>query len=203
MGSGAPVVGRLVADMFNIGYVDREIIADVAARLNLPEQVIVEKEMPASDILGRIGEALSNAYPAGAGYSGAYLPAWEIPLDNAQYLSGLESVIKEIAKNKSIVIRGRGSQFILKDFPKAFHVLLVAPLDIRIKRVMERLSLSEEEAKKEVARFDGSRKEFTRRYFGAELEDPVNYDLVINTRHLSYKVAAKMIVDSCKSMGKK
>ena len=49
--------------------------------------------------------------------TGAYVPVWEIPLDDTSYLVGLESVIKELASSQSIVIRGRGSQFILKDYP--------------------------------------------------------------------------------------
>ena len=55
-------------------------------------------------------------------------------------------MIKELAGSQSIVIRGRGSQFILKDFPGAFHVLIVAPIEVRVKRVMEKLKLNEEDA---------------------------------------------------------
>ena len=91
---------------------------------------------------------------------------------------------------------GRGSQFILKDSPRALHVMIVAPVEVRVKSVMERLNLSEEDARNEIARFDGGSREFVKRYFRADIADPLNYDAVINTNHLSIEGAASMIVDA-------
>ena len=121
---------------------------------------------------------------------------WEIPLDDALYLQTLKTVITELAKSQAIIIRGRGSQFILKDFPGAFHVLVVAPIDLRVKRVMERLKLEEENAKKEIKRSDGNHREFIKRYFHTETEDPLDYDLVINTKRIAIEEAVSIIVNS-------
>lgn len=109
-------------------------------------------------------------------------------------MAGLQSIVKELATSGSIVIRGRGSQFILKDYPGAFHVLVVAPLEMRVKRVMEDTKIDEENAKKEIARSDNSHRTFIKRYFKAELEDPVNYDLVMNTQRLTFEAAASIVV---------
>ena len=190
LGSGAPEIGKLVADKLHTDYVDREIIADVAARLAWSEEAVAAKEMPPGTLLGRIAEALGRS----ATHEGAYLPAWQIPLDDTRYLVGLESVIKELASSQSIVICGRGSQFILRDHPDALHVLIVAPLELRLKRVTETMNLDGETAKNEIARSDSSHREFTKRYFQAELEDSVNYDLIINTENLDFEVAASIIV---------
>ena len=194
LGSGAPEVGRQIADRLHADYVDREIIAEVAARLHRQEQDVIAKEMPPGSLLGRIVEALGRS--GGVGFEGAYLPLWQIPLDDTRYLEALKSVIRELARSQSLVIRGRGSQFILKDDPGALHVLLVAPLEVRVKRVMQNLKLNEEAAKQEIASFDNSSHQFIKRYFQAELEDPANYDLVINTERLSFEAAASIIVDS-------
>jgi cytidylate kinase len=193
LGSGAPEIGKQVAGKLNADYVDREIIAQVAAQVGESEQKVAAKEMPPSTLFGRIAEALSRDATIS---EGAYLPAWQIPLDDFSYLAGLRSVIKELAQSQPIVIRGRGSQFILRDYPGTFHVLVVAPLDVRLKRVMENMKSDEETARKEIARFDGSRREFTRRYFHAELEDPINYDLVVNTGHLTFEDAALLVVNA-------
>jgi len=61
---------------------------------------------------------------------------------------------------------------------------------------MEDLKLSQEAAKQETARFDNSRREFIKRHFKAELEDPVYYDLVINTEHLAFQAAASIVVEA-------
>jgi cytidylate kinase len=193
LGSGAPEIGRQVADRLHADYIDREIIAEVAARLHRQEQDVIVKEMPPGSLMGRIAEALGRS---GVGFEGVYLPTWEIPLDDTRYLRALESVVRELARSQSLVIRGRGSQFILKDYHGALHVLVVAPLEVRVRRVMENLKLDQETAKGEIARFDSSRREFIKRYFQAELEDPVYYDLVINTERFSFQAAASIVVDS-------
>jgi cytidylate kinase len=194
LGTGAPEVGKQIADRLHSDYVDREIIAEVAARLRRQEQDVIAKEMPPGSFLGRIVEALGRS--GGMGFEGAYLPALQIPLDDTRYLEALKSVIRELARSQSLVIRGRGSQFILKDYPGSLHVLLVAPLEVRVKRVMQDLNLDEEAAKQEIESYDNSRHEFIKRYFQAELEDPANYDLVINTERLSFEATASIIVDA-------
>jgi cytidylate kinase len=196
LGSGAPEVGRLVADRLHTDYVDREIIAEVAARLHRQEQEVIAKEMPPSSLLGRIAEALEHSYAFGDGMAGAYLPMGQIPLDDARYLQALESVVRELARSQSLVILGRGSHILLKDHPETLHVLVVAPLEVRVKRVMQDFKLDLEAAKLEIARFDSSLRQFIKRYFKADMEDPVCYDLVINTGRLSFEAAASTVVDT-------
>ena len=196
LGSGAPEIGRQVAEMLHVDYIDREIIAQVAARLNLEEQEVLAKEMPPTSLQDRIAEALAHGYTIGNSIQGVYLPIWQIPLDNNRYLEALTSFITELAKGHSAVIYGRGSQFILKNHPQALHVSVVAPLKIRLKRVMAERNLTEDAAKQEIGRFDGSAREFMKRFFGAEMEDPTCYDLVINTEQYSFQAAVSIIIDA-------
>jgi hypothetical protein len=207
LGSGAPEVGWLVADMLHTDYVDRAIIQKVAELLNRGEHDVVAKEMPPGSLMGRIAETFEHYYPAvntgpGSSYLGVYLPVQDMPLGDSHYLEGLTAIIKELAENHSIVIRGRGSQFILKDYPDTLHVMMVAPLELRVKRVMENRKLNEDDAKKEISRYDSSRREFIKRYFQAEIENPVNYDLILNTNHLSFESAASIIVSTTTLKGK-
>jgi cytidylate kinase len=196
-GSWSAEIGELIAHKLHIDYVDREIIAGVAERLRRPNTSIAAKEMPPSTLLGRISEAMAQtAYISDSTYTGLYSPFWDIPLDDKNYLSGLEYVIKELAGSQSIVIRGRGSQFILKDFPGAFHVQIVASVEVRVKRVMERLKINAEDARKEIARLDNGSREFVKRYFKANIGDPLNYNMVINTNRLSIEGAASIIIEA-------
>ena len=196
LGSWAPEIGRQVADLLHADYVDRQIIAEVAARLRRQEEEVSAKEMPPSSLLGRIAEALDLSMSSGVGFEGTYLPTWEIPLDDRRYLQALESVVKELARSPSMVIQGRGSQFILKNQPQILHVFTVAPLELRVKRVMESQILAATAARQEIARFEKGSREFIKRYFQASWEDPVRYDLVINTESLGVKDAASIVVDA-------
>lgn len=196
LGSGAPEIGRLVAEKLHTDYIDREIIAEVASRLNLQEQEIMAKEMPPATLQGRIAEALARGYSIGDGIQGAYLPFWQIPLDDNRYLEALTSFVGDLSKGHSSVIYGRGSQFILKDCPHALHVSVIAPLKTRIPRVAKDMDISEDKAKGEINRFDNSAREFIKRFFHAEMDDPNNYDLVICTESLSFQQAAAIIFDA-------
>jgi cytidylate kinase len=202
LGSGAPEIGKLVAEKLRYDYVDREIVAEVAAQLGYSKRKIEAKEMPAGTLTGRISEALNHSYPmdgAGGGLGTIipmYLPTWDVPLDDPNYLSRLEAVIKELASSQSIVIRGRGSQIILKDYPGSLHVLAIAPLELRISRVMSDQKVNDKIARQKITRFDTSRREFIKRYFKVELEDPIHYDLVVNTEHLTFEDAANIIIDT-------
>jgi len=196
LGSGSPEIGKLAAERLHIDYVDREIIAEVAARLDRQEEDVKEKESPPSSLFGRIARALERGYSSEIGFEGAYMHVWQIPLNDARYLKTLEAVIRELARAQSLVIQGRGSQFILRDYPRALHVLVTAPLEVRLKRIMESLRLDAENARREISRFDSGGREFIKRYFKAEVWDPVYYDLVVNTEHLSLEAAAAIIVNA-------
>jgi len=196
LGSGAPEIGKLVADKLHADYIDREIIAQVASRLRRREEDVHAKETPPTGLLGRIAEALGHNLPLDAGIAGSYLPVWEIPLDDTRYFKALESVIRELAQSPMLVINGRGSQFILKDYFRAFHVQVVAPSELRVKRVMQDLKITQDDAKKEIIRFDNSARKFIKRYFQVEVDDSLHYDLALNTGRLSFQEAASVIISA-------
>jgi cytidylate kinase len=61
---------------------------------------------------------------------------------------------------------------------------------------MERMKLDEEKAKNEIKRSDSYHHEFIRRYFHAETENPLDYDMVINTERISIEEAASVVVNA-------
>jgi cytidylate kinase len=91
------------------------------------------------------------------------------------------------------VIQGRGSQFILKHHPAALHVLVVAPLADRVKRVMISEEVDAGKARKLIKEHDSSRRLFIRRFFQRDIENPDYYDMIINTKTLHFGAAARII----------
>ena len=65
-----------------------------------------------------------------------------------------------------------------------------------MKRVMQEFKIDQEAARQEITRYDNSLREFFKRYFKAEPEEPVHYDLVINTGRFSFQTAASIVVDA-------
>jgi len=84
------------------------------------------------------------------------------------------------------VIRGWGAVHLLRDIPHVIRVRVCAPLEVRISRMMERLSTDDREViEKEIEMSEEAHTAITRRHFGVNWRDPENYDLVLSTERLS------------------
>ncbi len=189
-GSGAYEIGREVARLIQGDYVDRQVIAEVAGLLNRPKEQIEAKEKMPPGLFERIRNILSGSRRIESAYS----RTWEEPLDDAEYISALEAVVKDLALEQNIVIVGRGSQHILRNNKSVLHVLVIAPVEDRIHRIMSERQLDRSGASEYVTETDASRRAFLQRFFQKDFDDPILYDLVVNTRYLNNDVAARLIV---------
>jgi cytidylate kinase len=194
LGSGAPQIGRKLAEVFHYDYMDREIITRIAERLRRSRKTIIAKEILPVSLKERIATLIRHDFAGSSPLSRPSSEDYALPLDDERYKKVLGSVIRNLAANDSVVICGRGSQFFLKDLPGTIHVLVVAPLEVRLNRVIESYGIGETLAKEKIARYDGNRREFIRKYFKSDLENPVYYDLTVNTAHISYEAAAMLVI---------
>jgi cytidylate kinase len=101
-------------------------------------------------------------------------------------------VIGAIGEHGRAIIVGRGANFILPP-DNCFKLRIIAPQQARIQHVAKSFDISEDEAKRRVIRTESDRRAFIRKYFNAEIADPVNYDMVINTGTLHVDDAANAI----------
>lgn len=119
-----------------------------------------------------------------------------------KYIVTMNEIIRNLAQEDNTVIIGRASEIILKEFPGVFHIRVVAPLDLRIRRVMERYDISHNEAAKAIARSDKNRSEYVRTFYHADIDDPLLYDLVLNTGKLGIEELAGFLAEIVKNMAK-
>ena len=87
---------------------------------------------------------------------------------------------------------GRGANFVLPP-EKRFSVRIVAAQGWRINNVAQEFDISLEDAKRRVMRTESDRRAFIRKYFNADIADPTNYDLVVNTSTLNVDDAVQVI----------
>ncbi len=97
-----------------------------------------------------------------------------------QYLQHLMKVVGAIGKHGKSVIVGRGANFVLPS-EKSFRVRIVSPHKIRVQNTAKQLSVSNEKAEGQIIRTESDRRYFVRKYFNANIADPINYDMLINT----------------------
>jgi cytidylate kinase len=93
----------------------------------------------------------------------------------------IERVMSQAATEGNCVIVGRGSTYVLRNRPDAFHVFVYAPVEEKIRRVRS-LGKSAGEAAELVETIDQERAEFVRRYFGKEWPSRLLYNLMINSK---------------------
>ena len=65
-----------------------------------------------------------------------------------------------------------------------------------MRRVAESSKSDERTAKKEIENYDSGRREFIKKYFHAALENPLDFDLVINTELVTFEDAAVIIANA-------
>jgi cytidylate kinase len=103
-----------------------------------------------------------------------------------------ETILK-LATLGNVILIGRGGTVITARLPHVFHVRLVAPLEKRVAHAHQFYSLTENEAHKFCLSQDVARERYLKKYFNADINNPLLYHLVVNTGLVSYDDAAKLI----------
>ncbi|MGB8295780.1 MAG: cytidylate kinase-like family protein [Polyangia bacterium] len=101
-------------------------------------------------------------------------------LSTDAYLEDLKKIIFAIASHGSALILGRGANFLLPQ-EKRIGLYFVAPLEVRIRNVMEDRGLSEKGAREHIVKVEKEHRQLVKKYFQADLRDSAHYHLVINT----------------------
>ncbi len=122
--------------------------------------------------------------------------------DRPPYKSLFESLTLELASRGNVVIIGRGAQIVLQDIPGVFNARLVAPLEVRIRRIEERLKMDREDTEEYVLTYDHDRETLIRLVFGKHQDEPLLYDMIFNTTKYSAESGAEIVVEAISRVGK-
>ncbi len=102
--------------------------------------------------------------------------------------------VYEFALRERVVILGRWSTQLLKEVDHAIRIRVCAPLDVRMRRFMEGLSVGEAEARKQIRHHDEGVASRIRQFFEVDWADPHGYDLTINTGKVSLAMAVAQVM---------
>jgi cytidylate kinase len=106
-----------------------------------------------------------------------------------------ETILRLASLGNAILI-GRGGNVITARLPRVFHVRMVAPLEQRVAHCHEAYGMTESAARAFCRREDSGRQRYLKKYFHADVNDPLLYHLTINTGLVSYDDAAEQIGDA-------
>ena len=114
------------------------------------------------------------------------------------YFHRLTRTVLSIARQGRAIFLGRGIHMMLPR-SEGHSVRVVAPLEVRVRQVMRRFSVDEQEARREIVQMDRERADFVLTHFRAGVDDPLHYDVVINSERASFNAAVEVILALRKS----
>jgi cytidylate kinase len=177
-GTGGISVAEKVAERLGWTVYDREIVEYMAGEAHVRERVIQSFDERLRDQIEHWVLSLIDQEAFGHDY----------------YLRYLLQVLMAIAQHGQAVIVGRGANFVL---PSAcgLRVKMMAPLEQRVPVVAQRENLEIAAARKLIIRTDNQRAAFIRYHFHRDTNDPLGYDLLINTDVLSDEAVVGIILE--------
>ena len=117
---------------------------------------------------------------------GAHPPSGKLVQQTAE-------TVLDLAQEGNVILVGRASNLITRGLPHVFHVRLVASLETRVKRFREVQPVPQRTAERLILQEDRGRKRYVRKYFDEDLDNPLLYDLILNTDTCTYAEAAQVI----------
>ena len=121
-------------------------------------------------------------------------------LDKPAYKSLYEALTFEQAAEENVVIMGRGAHIILRGIPGVFKLLVVAPEEIRVKRIMAERNIQEEAAEEFARTKDEHREKLISSVFGKDPKDWSLFDMILNTSIFSPEAGSKVITEAVEAM---
>ena len=189
-GAGGWTLAERLQEHLGYGCINEDMIKEAAAQLNVSTgQVSYFEKDGASKLMRLIDRMVST------NFMDRHLSERYGYVNEKNYVDVIKKIITEIYEKGNMIIVGRGGQFILKDSPDAYHVLLVRKLESRIEFMMEKYKLSLSEAEKNIKQRDQIRDRFLGFFADKqEVNHPIHYNMVLNMDRIDLAKAEELIV---------
>ena len=182
-GSLGKKVGQLLADTLEVRCCDRYILHEVARRADIDEDLVKVLDEHISHIDEHWWQSLLNRN--GFSYE--------------DYCRHLVKTVLSISLKGGVII-GRGANIILGP-ERAFRVRIIGTQTICAERVAERENISLEEAMQKVRTVDQERAEYIHKLYDTDIDDPLSYDLVLNSDRYDRVQLAELIIEAMQNAG--
>jgi cytidylate kinase len=181
---------RVIALTREMGSCGGEVAAGIARKLGL---TIIRSESVARTVAERLGvpEEAVLRYVNG---TPSLFDRWRVDTNRLARYTAEEIV--SLAQQGNVLIQGWGAATLLRDVPQIISVRVCAPVDHRVRVMMERFGTNDERAvRAEIEQFDAARTRALRTLFDVEREDARLYHLVLNTERLSVAACVKAVCE--------
>lgn len=194
-GSGGRIIGKQIAENLGYDFYDSKIIDMAAEESGLSPEFIEKTEQNISS--GWLYNLLLGTSFAGAtGSTSQQFGTHVLPLADQVFNAERKTILG--LTEKPCVIVGRCADYIFRtsetvDKKDLLNIFIYADLEDKIKRVSERLSISEKEAEKLVHQTDKRRANHYSTFTEDTWGDRKNYDLLVNSSTLGIDQTIEML----------
>ena len=196
LGSGGRTVGRKLAEKLNVPFYDKALINELKKKFNLDTEQIEKLKSGKSDWWR---EFINSALYLGQGMNELWYYQRMTGKDgylvtSSDMFEQDKEILTKVAEEESCVIAGRSGFSVFANHPNHLSILIQAPLEHRIQRIMSKQELSREETEKVIQKVDVMRENYVKKYSGTSRYDTRNYDLVINMEGKTEDEAVNLIL---------
>jgi|SRR5579863_939710 len=189
-GASGLTVAHRVGDLLGYPVVGDDLPRIAALRLGTTHEDVVAVEHRAPSLAERILHNLGSA-------EGVTTVA---PNFESEVRKEIETAVLEAAEQPDVVIVGGIANVILRGRPNLLSVLLHAPLEFRVGRVMESLKIGREEARKEVERVDAARKRWAKVHYELEWGRAEYYSMTLDVARVGVDGAVYLIANAASQL---
>ena len=187
-GAGGLTLSQSLAKRLDYAFFDNEIIQMVAEKAQVSNNWVQSIEKEAG---GKLHQFINRLMPKGV--VDRILDDQHGYIDEEIYLDLLKKIIRQIASVGKCIILGRGGQYILKDFPDTFHILLIADREYRLRFIEAKYKLKRQEAEQVITAEDRRRVNLYRKFDKSDYDMPSHYHLTLNMSKLSLDTATQIV----------
>lgn len=187
-GAGGETLGRMIADELGYTFADNEVIQRIAKEASVSPNFVKLVEQEGGTRLSKVISKMVSKR-----WVGRILADDRGYIDEQIYMDYLVLIIAQIADEGGAVILGRGSQYILKDHPDTFHILLINELDNRVKFLEERYDMLNKKAIQTVNNEDKRRANLYSKLGKKDYDNSSLYHMVLNMGRFTLESALKQV----------
>ena len=195
-GSGGREIGEKLSKHFDIPFFDRELLSRAAKESGFCEEMIqMHDEKPTNSFLYNL---VMDTYSFGYNTSTFV----DMPISHKVFLAQFDTV-KKIADEGPCVIVGRCADYALSDYDNVLRLFIYANEVDRCKRLMQRFSVEEKEAKELMFKTDKRRASYYNYYSSKKWGRAESYDLCINSSLLGTEGTVNLIIQAVEDFEKR
>ncbi len=124
-------------------------------------------------------------------------------LGDPHFLNLFECLNLELASRGDVVLVGRGAHLVLAGVPGVLKVRIIAPEDLRARRIAEKKGVPLEQAREFVEKYGRRRRALLESIYQRDITDPVLFDLVLNTAEITAPEALGLIARAAADLGRR